>query len=389
MRNKSPKRQPKSGVGIRAACPIRWDALPHQELWKAALESMSFGSRARAGEDARLHVLRRRLPRLDPADHMNYIEIVCAQTVELLRAVRDEYRRYLEDRGAKPLVEMYWVVVRYGVKDWAVMALRDAVLEYIGHCRIKTKDWNALFGFSPRLLCLPGEKEPEKVSPTVRMDAALSRTIHLLLRQNSFDEVMTGGPFGRDGQLRLGHSMPSMAVLNGRQTVMENIKYRQELWDNCYPWTEGLAMLFDAVQEELLRQIRALGGDGRRAESRFLQLSAFHRIAYKHLCGLKSDKVPSRNLGEARWSALLEELDDSGLRLDKELRGRVRDVLAASRKKGKAIQTWKQCYHSQATVMLEDGKRYRLRREVTHAIHNAAKVAGYQLGKVWKSQSAS
>lgn len=200
---------------------------------------------------------------------------------------------------------------------------------------------------------------------------------------------MTGGPFGRDGQLRLGHSMPSEAVLKGRQTLMENIKYRQELWDNCYPWTEGLAMLFDAVQEELLRQIRALGGDGRRAESRFLQLSAFQRIAHKHLCGLKSDKLPSRNLGEARWSALLEELDDSGLLLDKELRGRVRDVLMASRKKGKAIQSWKQCYHSQATVMLEDGKRYRLKREVTHAIHNAAKVAGYQLAKVWKSKSAS
>lgn len=388
MTKKSPKRSPKSGAAIRAAGPIRWDALPHQELWKAALESMSFGSRARAGEDARLHVLRRRLPRLDPADHMNYIEIVCAQTVELLRAVRDEYRRYLEDRGAKPLVEMYWVVVRYGVKDWAVMALRDAVLEYIGHCRIKTKHWNALFKFSPRLLRLPAEVEHETVSPTVRLDAALSNTVNLLLGQNSFDEVMTGGVFGRDGQLILGRSMPSEAVLTGRQTFLENIKHRQELWDDCYPWTEGLAMLFDAVQQELLRQIRALGGDGRRAESRFLQLSPFQRIAYKHLCGLKSDKVPSRNLGEVRWSLLLDELDDSGLLLDQELNGRPRSVLMALRKKGKAIETWRQCYHSQATATLENGKRYRLKREVTHAIHNAAKVAAYHLAKVWNSKSA-
>jgi hypothetical protein len=36
-----------------------------------------------------------------------------------------------------------------------------------------------------------------------------------------------------------------------------------------------------------------------------------------------------------------------------------------------------------ARVTLEDGQTRTLRREVTHAIHNAAKISVDQVGKVW------
>ena len=37
--------------------PIKWDELPHQLLRHAAQESMLFGSRARACQDSKLHIL--------------------------------------------------------------------------------------------------------------------------------------------------------------------------------------------------------------------------------------------------------------------------------------------------------------------------------------------
>jgi hypothetical protein len=136
MNRRVAKRPPSSAPRKPATGPIRWDELPHEELRYAAQASLGFGSRARASEDAKLHVLTLRLRKLDAADHMKYIEIINARTVEVLRAVRDEYRGYLQQKGAKPIAEMQWVVVRYGVMDWAVMALREAIFEYIGHCHI-------------------------------------------------------------------------------------------------------------------------------------------------------------------------------------------------------------------------------------------------------------
>ena len=208
--------------------PIKWGRASHQVLRHAAQESMLFGSRARACEDSKLHVLKRRLPKLDPADHLNYIEIVCARTVELLQAVRDEYRRYLQDSGATPLAEMYWVVARYGVMDWAVMVLRDAVFEYIGRCQIKTENWEGLFGFTSLLAPFPGQEPTQKVSPTVAADAGLSNTINGLLRKNVFDQVLTGGPFGRDNQMHLGRPLLASQFGRGKETVLEAIKRRNK-----------------------------------------------------------------------------------------------------------------------------------------------------------------
>jgi len=272
--------------------------------------------------------LKRRLPKLDPADHIRYVELECTRIVERLRSVRDEYRRYLEDPGAKPLAEMYWVVFRFGVMDWAVMVLRTAVLDYVSNSQITTEPWEALFQYPAPLVHLRGEEQNKKAkSPIVQRDEALSKTINRLLGKEVFDELLVGGPFGREGQLRLGRSMPGVAFLRGHETLLEGIKRRQELWDKCYPWTDGLAKLFDVAQEELTFQAEALGEDGRRAESWILQLSSFQRIAYKHLYVLKSGEVATRNLGEVRWLSLLRELDVTKLEPDRELQGNAKKVL--------------------------------------------------------------
>jgi hypothetical protein len=57
--------------------------------------------------------------------------------------------------------------------------------------------------------------------------------------------------------------------------------------------------------------------------------------------------------------------------------------VGAVRRRGHQITTWAACYQYRALVHLDNGRTYSLRREVTHAIHNAAKKAAYQLAKVW------
>jgi hypothetical protein len=66
-----------------------------------------------------------------------------------------------------------------------------------------------------------------------------------------------------------------------------------------------LARLFDATQEELLHQNEELSTDGRRAEAQFVSLSAFERIAHKHLIDVRRKDVRARNLGRSAWLELL------------------------------------------------------------------------------------
>jgi hypothetical protein len=72
----------------------------------------------------------------------------------------------------------------------------------------------------------------------VRPDDELMKTINLLLRQDVFDQVLTGGPFGRDAQFYLARTYPGLAFLFGRETFTDAIQRRQALWDNGHPWTE-------------------------------------------------------------------------------------------------------------------------------------------------------
>jgi hypothetical protein len=377
-------------AATKASGPIRWDEILHREIYARALENMSLGSRTRASEDSLKHVLKRRLYRLDPADHLRYVELECARIVETLRMVRDEYRVYLEERGCAPLAEMYWVVLRCGVMDWAVILLRSAAFKYIGHCHLKTEIWDRLFNvLGPFSHWFPNEGESTPIPSIVKSDEGLIRTIKALLPQGVFDLVRTGGPFGRDAQYDLAMGVPEPTFVLGQETFLDAVRRRQALWDNGYPWTEGLARMFDAAQEEISSQWEALGKDARQAEAQFIKLSPLQKIAYKHLVSIRSGDVASQTTGSNRWLPLLRELDAEGISLDNELHGKAREVVMALRRHGSKIATWEECYNPKAGVTLEDGKRYGLRREVTHAIHNAAKLAAYHLGKIWNQKRLS
>jgi len=69
--------------------------------------------------------------------------------------------------------------------------------------------------------------------------------------------------------------------------------------------------------------------------------------------------------------------------------GIARQTLMVARRKGLNVTTWQECYTLPGRISLEDGSVRTLRREVTKAIHNAAKKAAYQLRKVWSSKLRS
>jgi hypothetical protein len=330
-RNGSPTRS--------ARLPIRWDDVPHQELQLRISNAMATGSRARAFEDSLEHVLRRRLPKLDPADHFKYAELLCVDIVETLRVVRDVYRAYLEERGCRPIAEMYWVVFRFAVTSYAVKMLRTRASRYVRDSQVDATHWETLYGYRFAVR-VPLGRVSNIHKPVERtLEDSVKNVIPGLVDEQGLQQVVTGGPFGRDGQIVLGRDRPTVEFQMGTMNLMESIKHRQELWEQCYPWTEVLARLFDACQEELLFQHAALPQDARQAESRFLALSDFERIAYGHLLDLGRMNTNARNLGDDGWMALLRDLDEHEVPLDCALSGKAKHVLDAVRKKGNPIAT--------------------------------------------------
>jgi hypothetical protein len=364
--------------------PIPWADVPHQELWQCVLNAMAFGSHARSHEDSVRYVLKRRLAKLDPTDHARYVELECQKIVETLRVVRDQYRTHLEKEGCKPIAEMYWVVFRLAVIPYAVKMLRETASDYIVVSGVDSIAWRTLYCYSPGIQ-VPLSNEPSDTKPAeIDREELVRDAIAGLVLEDTFEEVITGGPFGRDGQLHLGMQMPSVEFSIGQMTLMETIKLRQELWDVCRPWTEGLARMFDAAQEEVLCQNATLPTDGRQAAARFVSLSEFERVSYMHLVDMRQRNINSRSSEQSVWGVLFRELDKRQVPLDRVLLGKAKQVLDAARRKGHRVHTWEECYTSKVSVSLNDGKTYSLRREVTHALHNAAKKATYQLSKVWK-----
>lgn len=333
-------------------------------------------------------ILKRRLPLKDRADHMRYIELESARIVETLRCLRDEYRKYLEKQGCTPLAEMYWVVVRYGVKDWAIMVLRSAAFDYVVASKVSTDQWKGLFDFSGPFNDFMQEGEPaEAASVIVKANEDLRNTIKALLPQSALDQILVGGPFGRDYQIYLARGFPGRAFLSGKESFQGAIDRRLASWDAAQPWTEGLARLFDAAQEEISFQYDALGHDGREAEAKFVHLPEFDRIAHKHLMILAPGPIADEAAARYRWPALMHELDEAGIIPEKTLEGIARKTLMASLRKNVKVTNWQECYASKVRVSLEDGVTRTLRREVMHAIHNAAKKAAYQLEKVWSGRT--
>ena len=290
--------------------PVRWDEVPHAEILERVYQVMALRSAARAEQDTLRFHLQRRLPRNDPADHARYIEVESAIIVETLRHLRDQYRTYFEERGCNPIAEMYWVVARYGVKDWGIMALRSATVEYIAASQVDSAKWNELFDFSgPYNDMLPAQLAAKLSSATQTAQERLSKTISALLPQRAMDLVFDGGPFGREYQMHLARSYPGRAVLEGLETFPAAIARRQKTWDEAQPWTEGLAALFQVVQNEVFSQFAALGFDAREAERRIVELSAFEQISYKHYKSFGGSRVATKARGEDFWLKLMFALD--------------------------------------------------------------------------------
>src|SRR5262249_12070846 len=244
-----------------------------------------------------------------------------------------------------------------------------AASAYIIYSRVAELDWQAMYGYSPAaIIQVPPElKEFTKPSPSIQ------ETITALINEESFQQISRGGPFGKDGQIRLARSRPATTFRMEDMSLLDTIKMRQTLWEKNYPWTEGLARLFDATQEELLYQNEVLSRDGRRAEAQFVSLSAFEKIAHKHLIDIRQKDVRSRNLGHGAWLELLRGLDAQKIPLDGQLRNKAKNVLDEVRRNGHKVHLWEDCYSAKLRASLDDGKIYNLRREVTHAIHNAAR----------------
>jgi hypothetical protein len=382
---KTPKRPEK-------AEPLRWDQIPHEQLWLQIEVALQLGSPARAAEDSLRSVLMRRLPRRHPADHLKYVELECSRIVETLRVVRDAYRAYLQPKVKGPLAEMYWVVTRFAVKDRAIVRLREAATKYIHESHIAEGQWRALFGFtaSHRSFYFDeiSEKQEKDASVRILSHGVIENAVQRLLPDDALDEILLGGPFGRDSQIRHAQSAPAGPLLY-HGTLSDVIQLRQAEWDAALPWPEGLSRLFDAVQEEVMYQLNSLGTDGHIAEGIYLNLPKFHRIAHKHLTAVDRFDVPTPQALDEVWIPLLEELDTSGISPDQALEGVPRDVLMSLRRQQKDARTWAECYASSAAVMLEDNKPRTLRREMMHALHNAAKKAEYQLGKIWSSNAVA
>lgn len=72
----------------------------------------------------------------------------------------------------------------------------------------------------------------------------------------------------------------------------------------------------------------------------------------------------------------------AGVVIDEEFAETARRVLAAVRRKGQRISSWKKCYRFEVGMRLENGKTYVLRRQATHIVQNAAKRAAHNLGIV-------
>ena len=367
--------------------PLRLADIPHDELYRRARMSLALGSRERAKQDALTHVLTRRLEELRPGDHRQYIEIKCWEIVENLRAIRDEYRSYLEEVGCKPIAELYWVVFRFAILLYAVRLLREIAANYVIRSKVPFLQWEILFGHSfipplPPLGASPPESPKHPTADSVR------KVIVGLVDEDALRRVWMGGPFGRDAQLMLTRRTPGFNFWGPEMTMLKIAQERKRLWGACSPWTRGLAQLFDSTQEELNYQYSLLAEDAKRKESAYADLSKVEKIAHEHLVDMRKNSA-SRNLSRSDWLKLLDGLDTSGINLESQLTQKATKVLAAVRRRGHSISNWKECYEYTSPVIMDDARKYSLRREVTHALHNAAKRARYKLARVWAHQCDS
>src|SRR5262249_33959467 len=69
-----------------------------------------------------------------------------SDVVEYLRCVRDEYRAFVDKHNCQPVLEAYWVVLRYAIFPSAIASIQVRVVDYLKHSRVAGRDLSLLFG---------------------------------------------------------------------------------------------------------------------------------------------------------------------------------------------------------------------------------------------------
>jgi len=123
-----------------------------------------------------------------------------------------------------------------------------------------------------------------------------------MVQLEALDATEVGGVFGRDQQFRQLEQSP------GTEISPEALDSQLQCWDAARPWSEGLATLFDATQEEVVNQFSSLGNDGRKAQKALLTLSMVEEIAQKYLSPV--NRIGNDQPDVHVWLRLTQELDN-------------------------------------------------------------------------------
>lgn len=67
----------------------------------------------------------------------------------------------------------------------------------------------------------------------------------------------------------------------------------------------------------------------------------------------------------------------------RKLKGTAEKVLTSVRQQRNPAGTWVECYKSESSALLNDGKHHKLKREVCHAMYNEAAAANVQFAKIY------
>jgi hypothetical protein len=265
----------------RLGTSIRWDEIPHAEIRAKIYARIGRNAVVRSADDSLLHILHRQLRNHDNEDHRRFIELKARDIIEHLRCIRDAYQEYVDKHNCQPVLEAYWVVLRFAVFPTAIQVLQQAVIDYLRQTRVCARDLSLLFGI-PTHTCYrdysgsgrkalkslyppnldddspPTDDELEAVAKLVNSDTLLwFRDIH---EGGAVGHPLGEGIFSLDDPISIRRSW-SLYAMSKDVTPAEWANIREKLWYMGAPWTQGLSILFGCVQDELLSQWRALPPD--------------------------------------------------------------------------------------------------------------------------------
>jgi len=320
--------------------PIRWKDLPFRAL-ELKVQKRVTGTVEHAHEDALGRILRHSLPNGRLADHLRYLEVHAEQMVRRLRATRDVLREYLLDRGARPAEEVHRVVFELAVVPVAVQAVRDAATDYVCASCMPAVLFRRLCGdFVP----VSVHAETTRAADVLGLLGFTTRrrvatVMNLLVDESSLQSLAI--------------KPDALTYFFGTQRrLLLRIEENPELWKGCSPWSEVLAGLFHAAQDELHFQAEELLN----GEPRLLHrhLTELERLVCQHLYQMRTDNgsTTTRKFDDSLWLALMADLDRAKVPLQSTLDPKAREALNAIRRRGENIRTWVEAYKCRSAVRL-------------------------------------